>query len=318
MGSALSLYSVILIVVFILTFAAVAGVGIWLSNNSSPLQRRLRELEQSPEEMHVPGDVAHEGAFTVRWLEPVGELILPKENWRQSRLRSKLIQAGFRRDGTLKIFLAAKIILAILVPALMVLPVVVYSLFSPSQLVAVTWLVSSAFIGFLIPDVYLARKAKLRQRHLTEVFPDAMDLLVVCVEAGLSLDAAIQRVSKEVEHISRDMSDELRLVTLEMRAGKDRNASLKSLAERTGMPEMLSLVSILVQADHFGTSVASALREHASEMREVRIQKAREKAARLPVLMTFPIALFIFPALFLVILGPALVKIFAGYIGALG
>ena len=193
-------------------------------------------------------------------------------------------------------------------------PLLMYPTLVTQRHWAVVALVVSALIGFFIPNLVLRHKEEARRQHLAEVFPDVLDLLVVCVEAGLSLDAAIKRVGDEFHFASRDMSDELLLVTLEIRAGKPRNEALKSLAERTDLEEMQALVSILIQAEHFGTSIADALREHADEMRDIRIQTAREKAAKLPVKMAIPSLLFIFPALFLVILGPAAIHIYPGFL----
>ncbi|MCM0612010.1 type II secretion system F family protein [Marinobacter sediminum] len=308
------LYALTLGMVFVATVLGVGALGFWLGSGKSPVQRRLREVTEG--QHHHAGEVRREGAFTVRWLAPMGGLVLPTDDWKRSRMRKQLVRCGYRSDRALHVFMALKVLLAFALPLLVLLPILLAGFHTTEREVAVLWLVTAAVLGFLAPDIYLLHREQKRRAELTEVFPDVLDLLVVCVEAGLSLDAAIQRVAREIVHTSASMSQELHLVSLEMRAGKARDEALRALSERTGMPEMQSLVSILVQAEHFGTSIARALREHAEEMREVRIQRAREKAAKLPVKMTFPIIFFIFPALFLVVLGPALVKIAAGLIGS--
>jgi tight adherence protein C len=137
------------------------------------------------------------------------------------------------------------------------------------------------------------------------------------VEAGLGLDAALQRVGKELHSSHPELSTELQLLTLELRAGKGRADALRALAERTALDDVRSLTSILIQAEHFGTSVAEALRQHSNEMRTLRLQRARERAAKLPVKMIFPILFFIFPALFLVVLAPSIVRIYLAFTGGL-
>jgi len=172
---------------------------------------------------------------------------------------------------------------------------------------------ATGIVSFFLPDFFLDRKASKRRLAFEEGFPDAMDMLVVCVEAGLGLDAAIQRVGKEMVASHQELAVEFSLISLELRAGKGRAAALRSLAERTGLDDVRALTSILIQAEHFGTSIAEALREHSNEMRTLRLQRAKERAAKLPVKLIFPIIFFIFPALFLVVLGPALVRIYIGF-----
>lgn len=310
-----TLYSLTLLSVFVVTVLAVASLGFWLAGGMSPVRRRLKQVTEG-EVHHEAGESRRQGAFTVRWLEPVGNLVLPAEDWKQSRLRKKLVRCGYRGASAPRVFMALKVLMAFVVPMLVLLPFLITGSLTSERELAVLWLVAGALLGFLGPDLYLAHREQERRERLTEVFPDVLDLMVVCVEAGLSLDGAIQRVAREIVSSSRAMSEELHLVALETRAGKARDEALRALSERTGMPEMQALVSILIQAEHFGTSVAQALREHAAEMRDIRIQRAREKAAKLPVKMTFPIIFFIFPALFLVILGPAIVKIMTGLVGA--
>jgi tight adherence protein C len=211
-------------------------------------------------------------------------------------------------------FLTAKIVLAIVLPALLLLPIFLGAYVpAADRLLLLGVLVWAALVGFYAPDVVLARRIRLRQIGFEEGFPDALDMLVVCVEAGLGLDAAIQRVGREMAASHPELATEFGLASLELRAGKSREAALRALAERTGVEQVRALVTVLIQAEHFGTSVATALREHANEMRIFRIQKAQERAAKLPIKLIFPVLFFIFPAIFLVILGPALIQIVKGF-----
>jgi tight adherence protein C len=166
-----------------------------------------------------------------------------------------------------------------------------------------------AALGWIAPTFYVGRRVKHRQKEIVKALPDALDLLVVCVEAGLGLNQAIVRVSEEIEHVSRLMSEQLALVNLEIRAGTPRDEALRNLGERTGVPDVQSLVAMLIQTDRFGTSIAQALRVHADTMRTKRRQRAEEAAAKTTIKLVFPLVLFIFPTMFVVILAPALIRI---------
>ena len=307
-----------LISVFVSVMLLVFGAMLWLWGGLTPIQRRLKEIAEGAA-LHDPTTTHREGMFEVRWVAPVARILLPKEEWKQSRLRWRLVRAGYRSSRALNIFLSTKIALAFVIPLFIILPALVLGRMPSSDMnTSVTLLVLSALFGFYLPDVVVIKKSRDRQLSFIEGFPDAMDMLVVCVEAGLGLDAAIQRVGSEMMVSHPDLATEFSLVSLELRAGKSRDEALRSLADRTGVEEVRSLISILIQSEHFGTSVAQALREHATEMRTLRIQKAKERAAKLPVKLIFPIMFFIFPALFLVILAPALVRIYTGFIQTMG
>lgn len=300
--------AVILALVFIAVALGVGSCAYWLMGTSSPVDRRLKEVtgDYFPDR-HMD---YRQGNFNVHWVEPVAKLVQPSAEWKRSRFKTQLVRAGYRHPAALSIFFSAKAFMAVLVPVVMLLPLL---LLDNSQIEGTPLMIGVgmlALIGFMLPDIYLYQHIQRRKQILSETFPDAMDLLVVCVESGLGLDGAIQKVGKELEYSAPELAEELSLVNLELRAGKVRQEALESLADRTGLTEIQSLVSILVQAEHFGTSVAESLREQANEMRRERIQRAKEKAAKLPVRMVFPIVLFIFPALFLVILGPAAVNIY--------
>jgi tight adherence protein C len=167
-----------------------------------------------------------------------------------------------------------------------------------------------AAIGYYLPNLVLARMVFLRQRELFENFPDAIDLMTVCVEAGLGLDAAMNKVAEEIRIKSKVLAEELHLVNLEMRAGRTREQALRNLALRTGVEEVEGLVTMLIQADRFGTSIAASLRVHSDMLRTKRRQKAEEAAAKIALKLLFPLIFFIFPSLLLVLLGPAFIQIY--------
>jgi len=167
-----------------------------------------------------------------------------------------------------------------------------------------------ALVGFYIPDLWLRIKIAHRKDEIVRGFPDALDLMVVCAEAGMGLDAAINRVGDEMQLRHPLLSEELKLLTLELRAGKMRREALKNLAMRTSSEDIESFVTLLIQTDKFGTSIAQALRVQADSMRTKRMQRVEEIAAKLPVKLIFPTILFIFPSMFLVLAGPALLRAF--------
>jgi tight adherence protein C len=168
----------------------------------------------------------------------------------------------------------------------------------------------AAAIGYYLPNVVLSRLVFVRQREVFENFPDALDLMTVCVEAGLGTEAALNRVADDIVHKSAVLSDELRLVNLELRAGAPRERALRNLSIRTGVEEVDGFVSMIIQAERFGTSIAQALRVHADMLRTRRRQKAEEAAAKIALKLLFPLIFFIFPSLMLVLMGPAMIQIY--------
>jgi tight adherence protein C len=167
-----------------------------------------------------------------------------------------------------------------------------------------------SLLGLFLPDLWLAMKTAGRRDRIVKGFPDALDLLVVCVEAGMGLDGAIYRVGEELSLNQPELSEEFKSLNLEMRAGKARQTALKNLAERTGIEDVSSLVTVLLQTDRFGTSVAQALRVFADSFRTARYQRAEEAAAKIATKLLFPLVLCIFPAMFVVILGPIVITIY--------
>jgi tight adherence protein C len=207
------------------------------------------------------------------------------------------------------LFFAAKTLLALALPGLLAIYFGISSADKINPAMALSSLVAAAALGYFLPNAWLNWRIRNRQREIFESFPDALDLMTVCVEAGLALDAALVRVGQEMRLKSITLAEELHLVSLEMRAGSSRERALRNLALRTGVEEIDSLVALLVQSDRFGTSVADSLRVHSDGLRTKRRFRAEEAAAKIPVKLLFPLLFCIFPALMLVLLGPSGVAI---------
>ena len=234
---------------------------------------------------------------------------LSYKNFDQSRMRIRFLRAGIRRENARTIYWGAKCFFSICLPAIFFI-----CRFSVLKVlnnhITTGLIVLIALVGFYLPDLWLTIKANIRKEKLFEGIPDALDFLVVCVEAGVGLDGAIHRVAKETKLTHPVLSDELRLLNLELRAGKSRQDALRNLALRTNIDAMNILVTILIQTDKFGTSVAKALRIFSDSFRAQRYQKAEELAAKMPVKLVFPLIFFIFPSLFVIIVGPAAIRIY--------
>ena len=224
-------------------------------------------------------------------------------------VRQFLIQAGFSDPRAVSIYWASRVSLAAGLPILALFGLPLFGAGSNQVFLAVLYFGALGWIG---PAFYVRRRLKARQKEVQRALPDMLDMLVVCVEAGLGLNQALVRVADEIEHVSTVMAEQLAMVNLEMRAGTPREEALKNLAERTGVADIRSLVSMMIQTDRFGTSVADALRVHSETMRTKRRQRAEEAAAKAPVKMLFPMVGCIFPTIFIVILGPAIVTVMGG------
>lgn len=223
--------------------------------------------------------------------------------------RIRFLRAGLRHELAPSVFWGAKILLAFGLPAgFILLRVALFTLMTQQATAAIA--VFLALFGFYLPDLWLRQRADTRRGKILAGLPDALDLLVVCVEAGMGIDSGIQRVAEEIRLGHPELADELRFMNLELRAGKPRPEALRGLALRTNLEEVNSLATLLIQTDRFGTSMADALRVYAESYRTARYQKAEEIAAKLPVKLVFPLVAFIFPALFVVLLGPAAISIY--------
>jgi tight adherence protein C len=244
--------------------------------------------------------------IVIRVIEQIGEQ-LPLNPADQTATKRDLVRAGFRAEGAIRILLGIKIIFCV---AMFVFALMLKNQLTDNPVLRIVFLVAGTGLGYYAPGMYLEKLVKKRQLCLRLSLPDALDMLVVAVEAGLGLDQALQYVSREIEYSHSELSDELSLVGLEMRAGKRRTDALKNLAERTGEDELRKLVAILVQTDRFGTSMGESLRTHSDFIRLRRRQEAEERAAKVGVKLVFPIFLFILPSMMVVSAGPALLKVF--------
>lgn len=222
-------------------------------------------------------------------------------------LRQQLIYAGYREPAARTIYWGAR---AALCAGLGVLAFIAFQAVAGDAAKAMLAALWGAALGWVAPAVHVGRRVRQRQKEIQFALADALDLMVVCVEAGLALNQALVRVAEEIRHVSRLTSDELILVNLEIRAGVPREDALRNLGERTGVSDLQSLVTMLIQTDRFGTSIAQALRVHSDTLRTKRRQRAEEAAAKTTIKLVFPLAFCIFPALFVVILGPALISIY--------
>ena len=244
-----------------------------------------------------------------RWLTPFARPSLPKEAWEKSPLRLRFYNAGFRTTTAPITYFCAKTVLTFALPAVQLFYVWAFPVkLQATPLLAL--LVFLAALGYYLPNVVLAHIISRRQRELFEAFPDALDLMRVCVQAGLGMDAAIERVGREMELESSALSEEFHLVSLELRAGASRGDALRNLALRVSLEDIDAMVATLVQADRFGTSVAESLRVHSETLRTKRRLIAEESAAKLPVKLLVPLIFCVFPALLTVLLGPAVISVY--------
>jgi tight adherence protein C len=260
------------------------------------IERRLGELRGVP----MPSsETSAYSVMAVKNLKRLGQYA-PTSSAEMGKFKSRLVAAGYRGSEALAVFIGLRLGCALLVFAVLSTPI----LGKPNVFLAL----GGAALGYLLPAMVLARKARKRQHRIRLSLADALDLLVVSVEAGLGLDQALQRVGEELAFAHRDLSDELRLVNLELRAGKARPEALRNLANRTGVDDLSSLAATLIQTDKFGTSVAQSLRVHSEVLRTKRRQRAEEAAAKTGVKMVFPLVFCIFPAIWVVTIGPAAIR----------
>jgi len=282
---------------FLFASLLIAGAAMALSPRSSAIERRLGEVTGTPVKSALE-ELGYEKKV-VDTLKRIGN-IAPRSVGEMGTLQKNLIYAGFRGNEALPIFFGIRLGCALVCFGLVATPLFM----RPNLLFAL----AASGLGYLLPTMVLKRIAKRRQHRIRLGLPDALDLLVVSVEAGLGLDQAIQRVADELGFAHPDLCDEMRLINLELRAGKNRVDALRNLGERTGVDDVVSLVAMLIQTDKFGTSVAQSLRVHSDTLRTKRRQRAEEAAAKTGVKMVFPLVFCIFPAIWVVTIGPAAIK----------
>jgi tight adherence protein C len=283
---------------FLCVALLVVGAAMVLApGGTGVIERRLGELRGLPG-VPVNDTPAYSETF-VKNLKRLGQYA-PQSPAEMGKLKARLVAAGYRGSEALPVFIGIRLGSALLAFGLLSTPLLV----RPNLLFALL----GAALGYLLPAMVLGRMARKRQHRIRLSLADALDLLVVSVEAGLGLDQAIQRVGEELAFAHKDLSDELRLVNLELRAGKARPEALRNLADRTGVDDLSSLAAMLIQTDKFGTSVAQSLRVHSDVLRTKRRQRAEEAAAKTGVKMVFPLVFCIFPAIWVVTIGPAAIK----------
>ncbi|EPR44143.1 Type II secretion system F domain-containing protein [Desulfovibrio sp. X2] len=238
----------------------------------------------------------------------IGEKIAPKDRETLTAQRVRFLQAGLRSAHAPLVFWGSRFVLVLVFVGLAFVMRFAVPLPAVKKLFALL-AAGGGCLGYYLPELWLRSRTNNRKRTLLNELPDALDLLVVCVEAGMGLDQAIERVSHEVSVSAPEICRELQHLTLELRAGKKRHDALRNLSMRVGLDDVDSLVTLLIQADSFGTSVATTLRVYSETLRNKRFQRAEETAAKLPVKLLFPLVLFILPALFVVIIGPAALQL---------
>jgi tight adherence protein C len=282
------------------------GISLLVAGATDPMRRRLAQVT-------APADQGRQArALDLSWfVDPFAKYLVPTRAAERDSTQSHLIQAGFRGPHALRNFYGVKAVFALGLPLVVFVAARWTPQFSTSEVVFAAAL--AAFIGVRLPNTVLGKLRQGRIKRLRNGLPDALDLLVVCVESGLGLTPAIERVARELEFSHTELAQELALVNAEMRAGVERPVALRNLAARTGVDDINGLVGLLVQTMRFGTSVAEALRVYSEEFRDKRMQKAEELAAKIGTKMIFPLVLCLFPSFFIVAIGPAVLSIIAAF-----
>jgi tight adherence protein C len=288
------------IVAFCVVFLLIASGGLILFYREEMHKRISAAIAQGEKQPNVLNAVQQTGHSLGMVVEQF-ERIVPKTQAEVSVMRRRLIRAGYRKESSIKVLYGAKV----LVPLVLCAAVLLSGLGSMNFLAYIVAL----GIGYLLPDFWLGRAITRRQKRIRLGLPDVLDLLIICIEAGLGLDQALARTVQELTRSQPAISDELGIVVLEQRAGRPRTDAWRHMADRTDLDVLRNLVTMLVQSEQFGTSIAKTLRTHSDTLRTQRVQQVEELAAKTTVKLIFPLVLFIFPCLFLVVVGPAAILI---------
>ena len=303
----------LLALIFIVVFgAALKAMSLM---RPDPLGRRISQIGAAADATAgaqtaagaAQGDDSGWSEKIVRMSTRVAKLSLPDEDFSKSALRVRFLNAGFRSESAPSVYFASKTVLALALPALALLGLSAQLHDMPPMYLLLCVLSASTF-GFYLPNGVLSRLVERRKLALFEDLPDAVDLMTVCVEAGLGFDAALARVTEEIGLKSRALCSEFELVLLELRAGSGRDKALRNLALRTGVEDIDTLTTMLIQADRFGTSVGDSLRVYTDNLRTKRRLRAEERAAKISLKLLFPLVFFIFPSLIIVLIGPAVLQ----------
>lgn len=300
-----------MMVLSILIFLAVslASMGLYLYLRPDRAAARVRRL--APQETPTQW---RESALKV--VGPLANLSLPQGDWESSHLRLHLMQAGIRAADARLWYFAAKTVLPLAFGLVVLVGAQMEFGLSGLELMLATLV--AALVGLYLPNLVVHLLRSSRQEAIFENFPDAADLLLVCVEAGLGLDASLVKVTEEMAGKSTALAEELHLTNLEIRAGGARDTALKNLALRTGVEEVATFAAMLTQAERFGTSLGDSLRVFSDDLRHKREARAEERAAKIPTKLLFPLVIFIFPSVIMVVLGPAIIEIVRNIIPQLG
>jgi tight adherence protein C len=309
--------------IFVAVMLAVLGAGALFTRD--PLQRRLsgsapvRETKSRRGKDETPtlrAKVEREGVWD-EIVKPLEKYFMDQQENSQSNLRMRLMQAGFVGTNVVRNYFLVRTVLAIGVPAafLFLVPTIAGGL-SVRKIMLLTFALGLA--GLYLPGIFVSNRVERRQRAIAEAFPDALDMLVVCVEAGLGLDAAFTRVGTHIAPAHPILASELGMVSLELRAGKSRADALRNFSKRIGLREINSFVTLLLQSDALGASIGQTLRIHSEEMRAHRMLRAEEMAHKLPVKLTIPLVLCVLPVMFLAVMLPGMLTIFRVIIPSLG
>jgi tight adherence protein C len=284
---------------FFVIFLLIGSGGLLLFYREAMLQRISAVVSPRGKQGALLSTIQQAG-FSFGGMVGQLERVLPKSQAEVSVVQQRLIRAGYRKDSAVNLFYGAKV----LVPLALCSLALVTGLTHDNAFFAYAIALG---LGFLAPDFWLGRRITIRQTRIRLGLPDVLDLMIICIEAGLSVDQATARTAEELRQAQPAISDELGIVVLEQRAGRARSDAWKQFAERTAVDSVRNLVSVLVQSEQLGTSIAKTLRVHSDALRTQRRQRVEEQAAKTTVKLVFPLVLFIFPSLFLVTLGPALI-----------
>jgi tight adherence protein C len=292
------------IVAFCVMFLLIVSGGLLLFYREAMFQRISEVINPHPKQKSLLSAIQQTG-ISIGGVVEHFDSVIPKSQTEISVALQRLQRAGYRGESAIKAFSGSKVV----IPLLLCLLCLVSGLGDRSL---IFYLLAIA-LGFLGPDYWLNMRIKKRQSSIRRGLPDVLDLLVICIEAGLSMDQAVARTSEELKSAQPDLCDELSIVVLEQRAGRARADAWKHLAERTDVDSVRNLSSMLIQAEQFGTSIAKTLRVHSDTLRTQRVQAVEEAAAKTTIKLIFPLVLFIFPSLFLVALGPAMLSIMKSF-----
>lgn len=293
------------IITFCCVFVLIGSAGVLMFYRAAMVKRISAVIEQRKQDRSLVSAL-QSASSSIGVVVERFERVIPKTQAEVSVMQQRLIRAGFRKDSALKFLYGTKVLVPLCLAAIAFSTGIANQ--SPFAVYA-----AALGLGYLAPDFLLGKKISSRQKKIRLGLPDVLDLLVICVEAGLGLDQATARTANELMQAQPAIADELSIVVLEQRAGRARDDAWRHMAERTDVDSVRNLVSMVIQAEQFGTSIAKTLRTHSDTLRVQRIQMVEEMAAKTTVKLIFPLVFFIFPCLFVVVLGPAVISIMESF-----